>query len=266
MQDDVRYVQGVAVHARGEGPGIVLLHANGGDHRDFEAVIPELARTRRVYAIDWPGHGLSEPAAAPTALQFAALLPAILDELCDGPVALIGNSVGGFAALRTAIAHPELVSRLILVNPGGFTPGNVLTRAACRGIASRPMAPLAMRALPWAYLRRRNPGVRAARQRAALASGSRDRVAVFASMWRSFADAGHDARRDVDQLRVPTLLVWGVRDPVLPWLVDGRRAERALAGAQVVRLPCGHQAFLELPQQFLAVALPFLDASDAGAP
>lgn len=254
----MRLVQGVAVRAWGQGPGIVLLHANGGDHRDFESVIAGLSQSRTVYAVDWPGHGDSEALEDPSASAFAALLPAVLEQVGPPPFVLLGNSVGGFAALRAAIARPDLVSGVIGVNPGGFTPRSPVTAAVCRFIGSRSVSPTAMRLLPRLYLRRSSPWVTAIRSRALEASRSPARVRAFASVWRSFADRDHDARRDVGAIEVPTLLIWGTRDPVLPWPIDGRRAARALPRATVVRLPCGHQAFAEMLQEFLAIVEDFI--------
>lgn len=259
MPLEVRRAQGIAVHVSGQGPGVVLLHANGGDHRDFAEVIPTLSRRRTVYAVDWPGHGESNPTLDASAIAFAELLPSILDELGGGSFGLIGNSVGGFAALRTAITRPELVSRLVLVNPGGFTPRTPFALVTCKIMGSGPVAPIAMRQLPRLYLRRSSGAVTAVKERASEASRSPEAVGTFASMWRSFGDPKHDARRDLGALTVPTLLIWGTRDPVLPWLIDGRRAAKAIPGATVATLPCGHQAFLEMPTEFLDVVDSFLD-------
>ncbi|MGI9197393.1 MAG: alpha/beta fold hydrolase, partial [Candidatus Nanopelagicales bacterium] len=240
------------------GPAIVLLHANGGDHRDFDAIVPALARTRTVYAVDWPGHGDSGPAAEVTACGLADLLPGALEALGDGPFTLVGNSVGGFAALRTAIARPDLVSKLVLVDPGGFTPRTPFMLATCRLFGSEWAAPTVMRQLPRLYLRKATPGVAAVRGRAVTASRSPSQVGTFASIWRSFADPQHDGRTGAERLSVPTLLVWGTRDPVLPWLIAGRRAAKALPGATVVTMPCGHQPYIEMPDEFLAVLGEFL--------
>ena len=258
MDTNVRHIGGVAVHVSGTGPGVVLLHANAGDHRDYAKLGAWLAHSRTVYAVDWPGHGDSGPCPDATACGFAELLPGLLDGIGAGPYALVGNSVGGFAALRTAITRPDLVSHLVLVDPGGFTPRTPVMRAACRLLGSERVAPSAMRQLPKAYLRRSTAEVRAARERAAEASRSPERVATFASLWRSFADPEHDARRDVESLAVPTLLVWGMRDPVLPWLVDGCRAARSLPSATVMTFPCGHQPYLEMPLEFAAAVSDFL--------
>jgi pimeloyl-ACP methyl ester carboxylesterase len=187
----------------------------------------------------------------------------VLHGLGGGPFVLIGNSVGGFAAIRTAATHPELVRGLVLVDPGGFTPRWPGTIAACRMIGSARLSGLAMRALPRLYLRRDTAHVAAIRERATIMSTEAERVRTFASIWRSFGERGHNTRIDAARLTVPTLLVWGTRDPVLPWLVDGRRARRALPHAQVVTFPCGHQAFAEMPDEFVEAVVPFLHAITA---
>ncbi|MFM8411601.1 MAG: alpha/beta fold hydrolase [Alphaproteobacteria bacterium] len=258
MDTSMRIVEGAAVHESGAGPGLVLLHANGGDHRDFEAIAGRLADSFRVHAIDWPGWGESDPAGSPTATGYAALLPRILERLGGGPFILLGNSVGGFAAIHAAAARPDLVRALVLVDPGGFTPRWPGTIAACRAIGSESLAPAMMRLLPRLYLRRSGPAVDAIRSRSVAMSHEPGRVRAFASIWRSFATPEHDAREAAGRVAAPTLLVWGRRDPVLPWLVDGRRARRALPRAEVVSLPCGHQAFAEMPGEFLAAVEPFL--------
>lgn len=258
MPPVTRFVDGVAVHTSGEGPPLVLLHGNGGDHHDFDAVAGRLAEHHTVHALDWPGWGDSTADGDPTALDYAALLPQVLRSLGGGPFVLIGNSVGGFAALHATATAPGSVRALVLVDPGGFTPRWPGTIAACRTIGSRRLARSMLRLLPRLYLRRTNAHVDALRTRAADAADDPAQVRAFASLWRSFALPDHDARPAARRVTVPTLLVWGRRDPVLPWLVDGRRARRALPHARVVTFACGHQAFAELPDEFLGTVEPFL--------
>lgn len=263
MDAVTRTIAGVGVHTCGThdaGPALVLLHGNGGDHRDFAAVVERLAVRHTVHGIDWPGWGDSATDRDPTALDYAALLPRVLRGLDGGPFVLVGNSVGGFAAIRTAATDPELVRALVLIDPGGFTPRWPGTTAACRVIGSRRLARTMMRSLPRLYLRRTNPFVAALRAHALELSNDLGRVRTFASLWRSFALPDHDARHDARGITAPTLVLWGRRDPVLPWLVDGRRARRAFADARVVTFPCGHQAFAEMPDEFLEALEPFLAA------
>jgi len=229
-----------------------LLHATGGDHRDFAAIAPRWAESGwRVSALDWPGHGRSPRSGPETAVGFGDRLIDVLEEL-GGRHVLLGNSVGGFAALRAAAHAPDLVSGLVLVSPGGFTPHWPGMALACRVIGSAAVAPRAYRGLPRLYLRERNPAVTAVITRAEEASRSAERVAVFASVWRSFADPEHDARPLAAGVCCPVLLTWGTRDPILPWRIDGRRARAALTDAEVVTFDgAGHQPFLERPDEFL---------------
>jgi pimeloyl-ACP methyl ester carboxylesterase len=235
----------------GSGPPVVLLHANGGSHHDFDAITERLAQSATLLAIDWPGHGESGDAVEPGACPFADLLPSLLEAIDRGPYTLLGNSVGGFAAIRVAARRPDLVSNLVLVDPGGFTPRWPTTFVGCRLFGSERVAPLAMRMLPHLYLRRRTPAVKSIQAAAVAASRSPNQVRTFAKVWRSFTDPGHDARVDARRINVPVLLVWGTRDPILPWYIDGRRAKRELSSAHVVKLPCGHQPFAEMPERFL---------------
>ncbi len=261
MWDQTFDVEGVSVHQAGEGPSLVLLHANGGDANDFASIVEHLARTHRVFGIDWPGWGQSQANEDLTALGYAALLPQILDQLPGGPFTLLGNSVGGFAAIRTAADRPDLVRSLVLVDPGGFTPNWFGTRMACRLIGSTFFAPWMMRVLPHLYLHRRTQAVKAILAHAKQLSYNEASVQSFSSIWRSFAVRDHDARVAAAMITVPTLLIWGRSDPVLPWVVDGRRARRALPHAEVVRFACGHQAFAEMPEAFLIELGAFLSRS-----
>ena len=247
------------VHSTGSGPSLVLLHANGGDHRDFGAIVAGLADSGwRVTTVDWPGHGLSHRREPETAVGFGRLLPDVLEEI-GGAHVLLGNSVGGFAALHAAAHRPDLVSGLVLVSPGGFTPQWFGTTLTCRLIGSKSVAPHAYRRLPRLYLRDRNPDVAAAIARAEEASGSPERTRVYAGIWRSFTDPDHDARPLAAAVRCPTLLAWGTRDPILPWHLDGRRARAALTGAETVTFAgAGHQPFIERPGEFLDRVSPFL--------
>lgn len=249
----------VQMESHGHGPSLVLLHANGGDHEDFAAVAPALAESGwRVTTVDWPGHGSSPRSEPETAVGFGELLVRILDD-GGGKHVLLGNSVGGFAALYAAAHRPDNVAGLVLVSPGGFSPRWIGTTLACRVFGSRRLAPGAYRNLPRLYLRDRNAGVAAAIERAREGSRSEQRVQTYAGLWRSFTDPGHEGRALAAAVRCPTLLAWGTHDPVLPWRLDGRRARRALPHAHTVTFPgAGHQPFIERPDEFLSGTAPFL--------
>src|ERR1700741_438811 len=119
----------VAYSDTGKGPVVVLLHATLHDRHDFDAIVPGLRDDHRVIAIDWPSHGDSPaPSRPPTAALYADVLADVVATLDLPPAAYVGNSVGGFAAARLAITDPQRVSRLVLVNSGGFIAGPTANR------------------------------------------------------------------------------------------------------------------------------------------
>jgi pimeloyl-ACP methyl ester carboxylesterase len=253
----------VAVHVTGDGPTLVLLHANPGSAHDFDAVVESFAKQHRVVAVDWPGYGESALPAATFAgaLSYRACLLEVLDSLASrpgwGPFVLVGSSVGGFAALGAAHDRPNLVAGLVLVAPGGFTADNPFTRLACRTFANRRVARFAAPGLARLYLRRRTEATRNARVEARRVGRDPVQRGVFCAVWRSFLDPMHDLRA-TEPPRAPVLLTWGSWDPVLPALTDGRTAARVLHTDRH-RFACGHEPYAELPDAWLATVLPFLD-------
>ncbi len=249
----------VAFAERGDGRPLLLMHANPGDHRDYDAVIAELAATHRVIALDWPGYGGSPPpVGAASAMLFAELAIELTDalSLCDAVV--VGNSVGGYAGVRLALARPEVVGALVLIDSGGFTTHNAVTRAFCRVKGKEWFTHLIATRFAKRYLRVRNEHTRAILARTEEGRRIRSRVAVDAAIWRSFLDPDHDLRDAARRVRTPTLVVWGKHDPVLPLESDGRCAASAIEGAELVVFDTGHMPFAEDPATFVAVLRGFL--------
>ena len=243
----------------GQGVPLILLHANPGDSLDFEAVIPALAQHYRVLAVDWPGYGRSAVPDKPGLVGadfFYAVLRGFLKALALPPSLFIGNSVGGNAAARLALASPESVRGLVLVSPGGFTPHNFITRAFCRLQAGR--FAFSPRFFAGRYLQGRTPTVTAMLERAATSQATAACLAINRAVWRSFIEPDHDLRRRASAIKAPTLLLFGEHDPVIPARKDGAVAAKAMRGAKLVVLPSGHVPFAETPGAFLAEVLPFL--------
>jgi len=105
-------------------PPLVLLHGTGSNSATWTGDVEAYSRHFRVLAVDIPG----EPGhSAPTRFSwdgpaFAEWLDDVLNGLQLGPVILGGMSLGGWAALKYALAHPERVSRLVLIGPSGIHP------------------------------------------------------------------------------------------------------------------------------------------------
>lgn len=250
----------VFVEETGQGQPLLLLHANPGDARDFDAVRPALAEHFRVISLSWPGYGQApapEPPASASVMLFAQLLQELAVAMDFSELVIIGNSVGAYAAVDLALAQPLRVQKLVLVAPGGFTAHNFFTRDFCRFKGREYVTRLLNGPLGWLYLRHRNACTQAMRARAFGEQRTPAAVAVNAALWRSFIAPEHDLRERARALRLPVLVLGGRYDPLIP-AQDCRTAAALIPGAHAVILPCGHAPFAELPELFLDIVLPFI--------
>lgn len=102
----------------GSGPLMLLLHGLGGSHANWMRLGPLLAERGRVLAPDLPGFGYTKPQGRATTVRGnARWVDRFLQETAEAPAILVGNSMGGLVAILEAIANPEMVAGLILLNP-----------------------------------------------------------------------------------------------------------------------------------------------------
>jgi pimeloyl-ACP methyl ester carboxylesterase len=252
----------VAYTDAGEGPVVVLLHATLHDRHDFDAIVPGLRCDHRVIALDWPGHGDSPaptPNCRPTAASFADVLADVVAALDLPPAAFIGNSVGGFAAARLAITDPQRVSRLVLVNSGGFIAGpgaNLYCRMLGMPAVMKQILPRFIRS----YMKATSDHDYTVQERVLARANTRDGVRITAALWRSFATPEYDLRAHADRITAPCLVIWGSKDTAIPMRL-GRSTAAAIPGSRLEVLPTGHLPFSSDPAGFLAIAAPFLAAA-----
>jgi pimeloyl-ACP methyl ester carboxylesterase len=257
----------------GTGPPLVLLHGAGDNTLDWRWVMPHLAATHRVYAPDLPG---SPDSARPTVdyspVFFERFLAAFVDALEIGPATFVGNSFGGLIALRLALSEPARVTALILVDSAG------LGRAVNPAFTSVNVPGLSEAAIPFwrtpvgAYQRAwgrtvllfaHPPGTvprewLAEQCRLALSPGY---LQAHLTVLRAQVDLGGQREVLVDQLpllKIPTLVVWGMRDRVFPES-QAREAVACLPEGSLALIPdCGHMPHVECPDLFLAALDEFL--------
>jgi len=257
---------------RGDADTVVLLHGGGpgaSAWSNFGTNMPVVATRFRAVMMDLPGYGRS--AARPATGHFftvaAAALAGLLDHLGIEKAHLIGNSLGGGAAVRFALDFPDRVGRLVLMGPGGLTL-NVLAPDPTEGVRrliefTAPPGP--SRDKMAAFLRVMVHDQRlitdelideryaAATDPAALAG----MAAMGASFFGPHAEDGM-LWREAHRLRQEVLLIWGREDRVNP--LDGalialkqlRRAQLHVFGG------CGHWAQLEKFDEFNELSLRFL--------
>ena len=243
------------------GVPIILLHATLHDHHDYDSIIPSLAQNHQVVAIDWPFHGSSDhptSPALPTASFFADVLVDVVTTLKLPPAILIGNSVGGFVAARLAITHPEHVRALVLVNSGGFVPWNIVSKFFTRLLGIQTINRHLTPYLVHRYMSPQTPLDHAITDRVAALARTAEGSKIAAAIWRSFLDPEYDMRSRADEIKVPVLLVWGARDPVVPLYV-GRASHEVLKGSRFEVVDAGHVVFSSKPDEFLGLLRPFID-------
>jgi pimeloyl-ACP methyl ester carboxylesterase len=256
---EVAYVVG------GDGPTVLLIHGIGGDWRTWEPVLDGLARQHRVVAVDLPGHGGSAKGAGDYSL--GALASALRDlggALGIERATVVGHSLGGGVAMQFAYQFPERCERLVLVSSGGLGPdvGLVLRLATLPGSelflsltapAARSLINLAASAGRALRIRPAADAEFYARTFAALADPE-TRAAFLGTLRGVVGTRGQlvDAR---DRLylaeHMPTLIVWGEHDAVLP--VDhGHAAQEAMPGSQLeIFKDAGHLPQLDDPLRFI---------------
>ncbi|MDQ0840643.1 alpha/beta fold hydrolase [Streptomyces sp. V1I6] len=121
------------VWGREDAPPVVLAHGRGGDSSDWTRVAEELAATRRVYAPDFRGHGLSDWPGSYGFETFRDDLSLFVTALGLAPVDIVGHSMGGAAALLLAERRPELVARLVVEDAPPLLPLDPPRPPAVRG-------------------------------------------------------------------------------------------------------------------------------------
>ena len=254
----------------GDGPAVVLVHGLDGRWSNWLENIPALEQQRRVVALDLPGFGDSGmPAEEISVAGYAR----VVDELCEhlglGRVVVVGNSMGGFVAAELAVAFPERVERLVLVDAAGMVPaarhrhrsvavleltGSLGARLAAsyRSVAARPR------------LRRLALGMVAHRpERLSADLVLEGLLAPISPAYRQalHATLGYlswDWAERLSAVRAPTMVVWADRDALIPVGHADEYARRIAGARSLVLADTGHVPMVERPRRFNRALLEFL--------
>jgi pimeloyl-ACP methyl ester carboxylesterase len=217
----------------GQGTPLVLLHGYGESLLAWREVFQLLSRQADVIAFDLPGFGLStKPSTGYAVDSIAATVVRALDALSVPRAVLVGHSLGGAIATAVAITYPDRVRALVLIDPAVVAAW--VPSAAARAESGR----VALRAIAdYEELRVRFSGVHDTdwllESDSALAySPAADPAYHIAlqAVLREF-DFSYVTAERAARLHVPTLVLWGQYDPVIP-LRSGKRFAAALPAAQ----------------------------------
>jgi pimeloyl-ACP methyl ester carboxylesterase len=280
LEEIVLHGHCVSFRRAGTGPALLLIHGITGSSRTWAEVIPPLAERYTVIAPDLLGHGESAKPRGDYSLgAHASGVRDLLIALGVDKATVVGHSLGGGVAMQFAYQFPERVDRLVLVSSGGLGEEvHMLLRAATLPAAEYVLPLLCAEPL-------RNAGASVARLlgRAGLRP-NRD----LEEMARGFASLGdlearqafvHTVRAIMDisgqrvsardrlylAATVPTLLVWGERDRMIP-VAHGRAAHEAMPGSRcIVYEDAGHFPHLDHPWRFASDLIEFVGATPAAA-
>lgn len=254
----------LAVSREGRGAALVCLHAGGHGGGDYAPLAARIGDRFEVIRIDWPGQGRSGADRRPaSAARYAELLAGVLARIDVHEPILLGNSIGGAAALIHASRYP--VRGLVLCDTGGLIAVSPLTRAFCAAFtrffaAGARGAGWFERAFAFYYRRIVLPSPAAAEQRARIIAAGAETAAVLEQAWRSFAQPDADLRALASRLTVPVWGAWARSDRVIPLWMCRPALHRIPNLRRITTYVGGHSAFLEQPDAFARDLLAFADS------
>lgn len=254
-------VNGVEVFYQtfGSGKPLVVLHGGLESGDGFAPIMPILSKNHEVIAVDLQGHGRTRPFDRPmTFPNLATDIAELIKYLGHDKADVLGYSLGGLTALRTAIDHPEVVDRLILVSmPYAFAGWHDYNQQGMRSISAALADQMKQSPMYMAY----------------------EKLSPDPSQWGKTLDqtgalvgAGFDWSADVPGIKSPTLLVYGDYDAIRirhiakffellgGGKVDGGWQGENMTPNRLVVLQGALHYFMYGDQRLATEALRFLDA------
>ena len=237
------FIHGYRLHYKivGTGSPLILIHGFGVSGHVWQRILPYLAQEYQVFIVDLPGYGRStyRETQAPWRLrEMAPLLASWLRHMHLTSVHLVGHSMGGAIAIHLAAQNPELVKSLTLVDAAGIPFRSTFSALAVR--SARSFIQLKNGSYPLPLIR----------------DVLRPRVRLF---WQGATQmTTSDFRAEITSLTMPTLIVWGEHDILVP-ISLGYELRDALPHAVFVPIAdSGHRPMLAQPALMSGVVLAFL--------
>jgi pimeloyl-ACP methyl ester carboxylesterase len=260
-------VFGAKIHylEAGSGPVVILLHGLGGSTANWAPTIAPLAQKYRVIVPDQIGFGKSDkPMLNYRVATLVDFLDGFYKQVGVQKASLVGNSLGGFTAAAFAIAHPDKVDKLVLVDAAGFAVTGDLDPKVLNGL--NPSTRQQVRDLISLVFYNKEQFSSDMAIDAFLASrvtaGDQYTIQRFID---SIAHGEDVLDGKLGAIKHSTLLIWG-REDGLTQLAMGQRFNKEIAGSQLLIIDkCGHVPQLEKAAEFNAGLLKFLGGAGVGS-
>ena len=267
----------VSYRRAGWGPVVVLIHGITGSSATWEDVIEPLAEKYTVVAPDLLGHGASAKPRGDYSLgAYASGIRDLLGALGHDRGTIVGHSLGGGVAMQMAYQFPERCERLVLVSSGGLgREVNLMLRAA-----TLPGSELVLPLLAHSRVLSTSTAIGSFFSKLGMRAGpdleeiwrgfsSLNDVgarAAFIHTLRGIVDPGGQRVNATDRLylaeRVPTMLLWGERDPIIP-VRHGRAAHELIPGSRFESFAgAGHFPHRTDPRAFVSCLEDFIESTE----
>jgi pimeloyl-ACP methyl ester carboxylesterase len=264
-------IDGRTVHVvdtGGDKPPLLFLHGLGGVWQNWLLNIAHFKSTHRCVAFDLPGFGESEMPAGDISIPgFARAADGVCEQLgVENPV-VIGNSMGGFVGAELALSFPTRVDKLVLVSAAGLSTEYVKAEPVLA--TARAWAALITKLGSQSDAILRRPRGRRLALQAVVRYPEKLSFALATEIARGAGSPGfnpafrallsYSFRDKLDRITVPTLIVWGRNDILVP--VDDAEKFEHLIGENahsVIFEDTGHLAMMERPRRFNELLAGFL--------
>jgi pimeloyl-ACP methyl ester carboxylesterase len=256
------------IDSGGSGPPLLFLHGLGGLWQNWLLNLPAFMGTHRVIAPDLPGFGGSEMPAGRISIQgLARVIDALCERLSITDPVVIGNSMGGFIGAELALAFPTRVRRLVLISAAGISAENMWREPimAIGRLMAVGTARAGVKQLPVVN----RPRLRRAALQLVIRYPERLSVPLASELvvgagtpgFVGGLDAvlGYSFRDRLPEIEVPTLIVWGRNDILIP-VEDAYEFQRLIGDNARLEVfdDTGHLAMLERPSRFNALLAGFI--------
>jgi len=247
---------------QGEGPPVLLVHGLGGSWRNWLENIPFLSDSHRVVALDLPGFGLSPMPGGPISMAaYGELILRFSDAVGLGPeTRLVGHSMGGFISTEALTTEPGRFSRLSLISAAGISFATITGyRKSVTAAVVKMMIPLAAGRI------RRNMSRKRLRTASFVGVIAHPSMIGPEILWElgyyatlkspalyeaAYALGGYDNRKSLGRIDIPTQIIWGQQDRLVPVGAAYSYAKRVENSELSLVDDCGHMVQLERPARF----------------
>lgn len=231
-------------------PVVVLLHGAGGSHLGWPPGLRRLPDFA-VMGVDLPGHGRSQPPGRSSINDYAADVIALLNRQNVKQAVLIGHSMGGAIAQVMALNYPEIIAGLVLIGTGAKLPVSDLILA--QTLTDFALVTEFVTKYSWA------PGTPAPLVKKAHDELVKTPPAILQNDF--VACDAFDVRQQLAQIDVPTLVIAGSRDKMVPPKFGHYLAEQIPGAVLHVVENGGHMVMLEQAGEVTAVIIQFLNTT-----